>query len=142
MDSSNECPVCIETLENTVFYTTDGETWQPHKYCINCLNDIKNDAWTRYINNIKKADCEKSLKTCLQYGIPDRLTVDSSLITPVMKSIKFGDDVISTKLNMTISDDDLAKVNEEFKHIYDKMTKSEEIDYIGEINNVLMKYNL
>lgn len=142
MEPQSECPVCFDSFTESVFYTTDGETWLQHKYCSACLNDIKDNAWNTYIDNIKKADCERSLKTCLKYGIPDRLTVDSTLITPVMKAIKVKNEVASTKLNMTISDEDLTKLNADFKRIYDGMTGSDALDYIGEIKIALEKYNL
>jgi len=142
MEPQFECPVCFDNFTEAVFYTIDGETWLQHKYCSACLNDIKDNAWNTYINNIKKADCERSLKTCLQYGIPDRLTVDSTLITPVMKAIKVKNEMVSTKLNMTISDEDLTKLNADFKRIYDGMTGSDALDYIGEIKIALEKYNL
>jgi hypothetical protein len=142
MEPTFECPVCFDSFTEAVYYTTDGETWLQHKYCLNCLKDIKDGAWRMYIDNIKKADCERSLKTCLQHGIPDKLTVDSTLIMPVMQALKVNNEVISTKLDMTISDEELAKLNADFKRIYDGMTGSDVLDYIGEIKVALEKFNL
>ena len=142
MEPTFECPVCFDTIEKVVYYTTDGETWLQHKYCFACLKDIKDNAWRMYIDNIKKADCERSLKTCLQYGIPDKLTVDSTLIMPVMQALMVGDALVPTKLDKTISDEDLEKLNTDFKRIYDEMIGSDALDYIGEIKSALEKYNL
>lgn len=142
MEPESTCPVCFDTFNEVIYYTIDGINWLPHKYCIDCLKDIQEGAWNVYINNIKKADCEKSLKTCLEHGIPNRLTVDCKLISPVMQAIKFKGEVMPTELNMAISDDDLKKLNSELGMIYDKMVDSDVFDYINEINSILTKYNL
>lgn len=142
MEFEFSCPICFDAFNEIVYYTIDGTNWLQHKYCIDCLKYIQEDAWNVYINNIKEADCEKSLKTCLEHGIPDRLTIDSKLSSSVMQVIKFKDEIMSTKLNITISETDLVKLNSEFKNIYNEMTFSDVFDYVGKIRELLQKYNL
>ncbi|MCJ7637953.1 MAG: hypothetical protein MUO21_10730 [Nitrososphaeraceae archaeon] len=137
-----ECSICFDTINDSVYYTIDRKEWLKHKYCMNCLKDLCDGAWNLFISNIKKADCEKSLKRCLESGIPDKLTVDASLTSPMMLELKSGDNIISTKLNITISGEQLRNLNIELRKIYDSMNESEVFDYIGEIHNLLQRYGL
>lgn len=139
-----ECPVCFDTLDldKVVYYTIDGKEWIQHKYCLSCLEDLRAGAWDMYISNLKKADCEKSLKRCLKSGIPDKLTVDASLTSPMMLELKFDNNIIPTRLNITISEEQLRNLNIELNKIYDSMHESDVFDYIGEIHILLQKYSL
>ncbi|ARF09896.1 hypothetical protein Indivirus_5_19 [Indivirus ILV1] len=139
---TTDCVVCFCPINDPVYYTIDEKNWIEHKYCLECLEDIRTRAWQLYVGNIKKADCEKSLKTCLQFGIPNKLTIDSTLLSSQMQAIRCKNEIISTKLDLTITDEDLIKLNVDFKNIYEKMIVSDIFDYISEIHMTLANYNL
>jgi hypothetical protein len=139
-----ECMVCMSSIDDNdiVYYSLDNINWLEHTFCYNCVKQLILNSWNRYVNNIKKADCEKSLKTCLENGLINRITLDGTITSSVIIKIKNNDNIYETKLTDSLSDEELDKINCELKDCLNKIFQKSDYDYMDEINQIFVKYDL
>ncbi len=137
-----ECVICMSLIEtgDILYYSLDNENWIEHTFCYDCVKELISNSWQRYVDNIKKADCEKSLKHCLDKGLINRLTLDGTISSSIVQKIKNNDIVYETFLTGSLPEEEIHKINLEFKKILNDM--HEQIDYIGEIKKIITKFNL
>ena len=138
----DECKICYDEItNNTIVYNWINNYRSKSNFCSECVNHMINNNFNNYINDINKADCEKSLKSALSVPIPLNLTIDSLKKSQQIDFIEYSDKKISAKLEKKISDEDLNLLNIELKEILLKMNNFE-FDYINEIIKIINKFNL
>lgn len=69
----SECSYCFEniTKDNFVLYQNKerGE-WYKFQYCSSCVVFIINNQWNKYVQDVEKTDCMRSLESLLEMGPP------------------------------------------------------------------------
>jgi hypothetical protein len=110
-------------------------------FCSECIQYLLQTHFTKYINDIAKADCEKSLSQILAYPIPLNLTIDTLIGSRQLDNIIIKNKNIIPKLEKIITDEELIQLNIDLKLIHLKLLDPL-YDYLYEIKIVLKKYNL
>ena len=73
-----ECGICYDDFDsNNIVHLWINNEKTKSNYCITCTNYMLNNNFEKYINDIGKADCEKSLSNALSSPIPINLTIDT-----------------------------------------------------------------
>ena len=137
-----ECGICYDDFDsNNIVHLWINNEKTKSKYCITCTNYMLNNNFEKYINDISKADCEKSLSNALSSPIPMNLTIDTLKKSTQIDYIENLDNKISAKLIKTITDDELIELNKELGLVLSRISEVM-FDYLGEIQIILKKYNL
>jgi len=71
------CGICCEEMDNENTPWLDQEFQSSTIFCLDCLKYMIDNNFSRYIGDIAKADCEKSLGSALSDPIPMYVTKDS-----------------------------------------------------------------
>jgi hypothetical protein len=139
------CVICCEDMDETNTPWLDSNFKSSTIFCLDCLKYMIKNNFSRYIQDIAKADCEKSLGSALTDPIPMYVTKDtlkkSEQITEVYLSNEILE-VLDCKLLKPIDDIILNKLNNQFNKIKLQMDNEPTFDYLGEITRILKSYNL
>lgn len=144
-----ECKLCLDDIpkESKVMYKLDNNNeYIDFDYCIDCLDNLMEQQWSKYINGLKTADCEKSLLLLIQRGPPIRFR--DACINNNQEIYEFYHDgnIKSSKLDLPLEE---SQIYELHKRLSDIITESNNInsivsgyDYLGNIATLLKEYNL
>ena len=135
-----ECTICYDNIDLTNQLTNSKDS-KKMGFCLNCLNYMIENNFSRYIKEIAKADCEKSLCSALAHPIPLFIT-DNSLKGGIqIEELICGDMTISCKLVKPIDDLILKEFNEKLKIIKSQMSDPT-FDYLEQIAKLLDLFGL
>jgi hypothetical protein len=135
------CAICCDDFDssNQIYSCPDNLKLS---FCLSCANYMIENNFSRYIKEIADADCEKSLKSALSQPIPLYITIDSLKKSRQLPQILTVGGIIDTKLQKTISDQQLGELNEQFDQIKKQIDNNDVFDYLGTIKKLLTQYNL
>ena len=137
-----DCPICCDSIKDELIvkYEINNEI-QIYNFCSLCTTYILDNHFKKYITDISKADCFKSLTNSLKYPIPDKLTYNTLNSGVKIDRLLINKKFISSKLQKSISDEDLITLNKDLKNVYENLNQ-DNYDYMKEINIILKKYSL
>jgi hypothetical protein len=98
-----ECTICCDEIDSTNQLTNPKNSTHMG-FCLNCLKYMIENNFSRYIKEIAKADCEKSLKTALAHPIPIFITENSLKSSPEIEELVCQGVTIPCKLDKPIDD--------------------------------------
>jgi hypothetical protein len=135
-----ECTICYDKLESTNLLSNPKDSSQIG-FCLNCLNYMIENNFSRYIKEIGKADCEKSLSSALAHPIPLFITANSLKSGTQIEELVCGTEIIFCKLVKPIDDLVLYKLNQELGVVKSQMSDPT-FDYLEQIAKLLSFYGL
>ena len=143
MEHQIECSICFNNMSpsDRVMYKTNNE-WLQHDYCRNCLEILTSGMWRGYIDELKKADCEKALMNLLKNGMPTNITVNGAYDGIKIIELVCGDQQMNTLLKKDISDEKNSELRRDLTILYDKIKSDCCTDYLNEIRAIMSKYGL
>ena len=139
---STICGICCEDMDNTNTPWLDQDLKSSTIFCLDCLKYMIDNNFSRYIQDIAKADCEKSLGSALADPIPLYVTKDSLKKSEQIIKVYLSDSVLDCKLLKPIDDIILDELNNQFNKIKFQMDHEPTFDYLGTIAQILKSYNL
>jgi hypothetical protein len=135
-----ECTICYDEIDLTNKLTNPKDSTQMG-FCLNCLNYMIENNFSRYIKEIANADCEKSLRAALSHPIPLFIT-DNSLKSGVqIEELVCENILISCKLDKPINDLMLKELNEGIGLIKSQMSDPT-FDYLEQISKLIKSFGL
>jgi len=135
-----DCTICCDEINLTNQLTNPKDSSQMG-FCLNCLKYMIENNFSRYIKDISKADCEKSLSSALADPIPLYVTTNCLKGAPQIEELVCQGVTISCKLDKPIDDLILKQLNEELVIIKSQMSDPT-YDYLGEITKLINSYGL
>jgi len=139
---STICGICCEDMDETNTPWLDQDLKSSTIFCLDCLKYMIDNNFSRYIQDIAKADCEKSLGSALADPIPLYVTKDSLKKSEQIIKVYLSDSVLDCKLLKPIDDIILDELNNQFNKIKFQMDHEPTFDYLGTITQILKSYNL
>lgn len=137
------CAICCEDLDQTNTPWLDHDLKTNTLFCLDCLKYMIENNFSRYIEEIAKADCEKSLGSALSDPIPLYVTTDSLKKSQQITQVYLLDGVVlQTKLSKPIDDQTLNQLNQDLNKIKLQMDLDPTFDYLGTIGELLKSYSL
>ena len=141
--TSNICAICCDNMDKTNTLYLLPDKLDQIIFCIECIEYMINNNFSRYIQNIANADCEKSLKSSLIDHIPLYITKDCLKKSEQIIQLYLSDDhIIDCKLVKPINDTILEELNKELDNIKNQMDLDNSFDYLGSIQKLLKDYGL
>jgi len=135
-----ECTICCDEIDSTNQLTNPKNSSQM-VFCLGCLNYMIENNFSRYIQEIAKADCEKSLSSVLTHPIPLFITSNSLKSGEQIEELVFKNVTICCKLIKPIDDLVLKEFNDKLKLIKVQMSDPT-FDYLDQIAKLISLYNL
>jgi hypothetical protein len=135
-----ECNICYDDFDSTNQLTNPKDLTKMG-FCVNCLNYMIENNFSRYVKEIANADCEKSLSSALAHPIPLFVTANSLKGAEQFEELLCGDIIIPCKLNKPIDDLTLKEFNQKLEHIKSQMLEPT-FDYLDQISKLIASYNL
>ena len=71
-NENNECVLCFDDItDNYVYYKDNPDSeWTPCKYCSICIQDLIDNQWSIYTEQIKNETCMATLRRLIEEGPP------------------------------------------------------------------------
>ena len=139
---STICGICCEDMNETNTPWLDQDLKSSTIFCLDCLKYMIDNNFSRYIQDIAKTDCEKSLGSALADPIPMYVTKDSLKKSEQIIKVYLSDSVLDCKLLKPIDDIILHELNNQLNKIKFQMDHEPTFDYLGTIAQILKLYNL
>lgn len=138
--------MCFEDIEILVQYRLSTiDNFKDFVYCINCLTLLMNSLWEKYVDNLKKADCEKSLLSVIQDGPPTNFRDAYIENNKEIYDFYYNDESHSAKLRGSLNIDQRNELHLKLVDVFKKSKNGnsvDDFDYIGNIDKLLKEYNL
>lgn len=159
MEINNKlCALCFDDITPETFVTYQQDTnqeWKPFAYCKECLLLLMESQWNTYIDGLKKADCEATLKKLIERGPPDHFR-DPRIENGLSLSLFMCDsNIISGKLQKPLDEEKMNSFDDKLKEILPLLNSDhdveyknnndnniETLDYMGHINRILDEFCL
>lgn len=137
------CGICCEDLDQSNTLWLDQEFKSQLIFCSECLKYMIKSNFSRYIQEIEKADCEKSLGSALSDPIPLYITQDTLKKSKQIIQVYLLDgSTIDCKLEKPIDDLTLANLNLKLSEIKFQMDQDPTFDYLDTIKKLLEEFSL
>ena len=70
-NENNECVLCFDDItDNYVYYKDNPDSeWTPCKYCSICIQDLIDNQWSIYTEQIKNETCMATLRRLIEEGL-------------------------------------------------------------------------
>lgn len=136
------CCVCCEDFnyENIVYYKINN-IWSQYLFCSECTRYMLESRWLSYVENIKKSDCEKELRSLLSRQIPFNLTIDSTVNSQQIDEFYWYNDFYSSEL-IKPENINLEQFSQKLKQVYLNIIDDKTYDYLGQIKIIMEKFGL
>ena len=123
------------------------EEWLPFPYCKGCMEYLKDAQWDMYIQGLKKADCEATLKGLIKIGPPVNFRDVKIANGEEIYEFKCNSEVISGKLANSFDGEKRNALYSELKKIlpslHDEKQETDEFsNYVDFISKTLAKFSL
>jgi hypothetical protein len=144
------CCVCCDNFnyDNIVYYKINN-IWSQYLFCSICTVYMIESKWLGYIEQIKKSDCEKELKSLLSKKIPFNLTIDGTKNTQEIDEFYWNNKFYSSELKKPMhinshinSHDILDELSQKLKQVYLTMINNSTFDYLEEIKIIMNEFDL
>jgi len=67
------CKICYEDIDDSnyvEYQTCYGSKWYPSKFCMTCVEMLKDSQFTKYVNDLANTTCAKEQKRLIDQGPP------------------------------------------------------------------------
>jgi len=139
------CKICFEDIadDSIVKYRLSKiDSFKIFDYCNQCLEDLMDTQWEKYITNLKKVDCEKSLLSLVIDGPPVNFR-DTCIENNIqIYEFQHNDKVFSAKLKGSLNEDERKNLHNRLTDIITNVKNGSDFDYLGNINKLLNEFNL
>lgn len=143
------CKVCFEDLTNDInvmYKLSITDEFKDFDYCSICLDELINSQWNKFVNELKKVDCEEVLNRLIILGPPINFRDHSIEDNKEIHEFYFNNQIHSAKLKNSFNKENNEKL---WKRLIDvgnflkcKDVDIDKIDYINELQKVLIEFNL
>jgi len=140
--SGKNCQICYEdvTIDNYVLWCI-SDTWKLSEFCCDCVTQMIETMGKKYLQDIKNADCEKSLFRLLEADFPIYITDTGNIFGNKVDSLYFNNKVHSPLLTYDFPSSELLIIQHELDLLRKKILSSE-VDYLSLIKDFINKFNI
>jgi hypothetical protein len=139
------CKICFEDIadESIVKYRlSEIDKFKTFDYCNECLEDLMNTQWEKYITNLKKVDCEKSLLSLVKDGTPTNFRDNCIEDNREIYEFQCNNKIFSAKLKGSLDEDKRKELHNRLIDIITNVKNGTDYDYLGNIDKLLKEFNL
>ena len=139
------CKLCFEDIpdDSIVKYRlSEIDSFKIFDYCNQCLEDLMNTQWEKYITNLKKVDCEKSLLSLIKDGTPINFRDNCIEDNKEIYEFQCYDKVFPAKLKGSLDEDKRKELHNRLTDIITNVKNGTDFDYLGNIDKLLKEFNL
>lgn len=142
MDS---CKLCFEDIANdsiVKYRISEIDEFKNFVYCIECLELLIDGQWEKYITNLKKVDCEKSLLSLINSGTPmnfrDTYIEENKEIYEFLANNK----IFSAKLKGSLNENERKNLHNKLVNIATNLQNGSDYDYLNRVNELIIEFKL
>lgn len=136
----NSCNICYDNIreEKKVSYSLQDGNWSLLECCKECFEEMLNTNWFTYVKQIKEANCEHSLKSCIKNGIPSKLTNTFTISGEPIIKIKINNILKSSTLKKSITEEENEQLNHKLHIVHNNIIDKSNCgyDYLYEIQKI------
>lgn len=142
MDSCKMCFEDITELLAVKYRLSEADEFKNFVYCSECLELLIDKQWEKYITNLKKVDCEKSLLSLINDGVPvnfkDTHIEDNKEIYEFLANNK----IFSAKLKGSLNENERKNLHNKLVNIVTNLLNGSDYDYLNRVNELILKFKL
>lgn len=142
MDS---CKLCFEDIDNdsiVKYRMSEIDYFKNFVYCSDCLELLINGQWEKYITNLKKVDCEKSLLSLIHAGTPVNFRDTHIEDNKEIYEFYYNGKICSAKLKGSLNENERKNLDNKLINIISNVKNGIDFDYLGNINKLIIEFNL
>lgn len=142
MDS---CKLCFEDItdDSIVKYRmSEIDEFKKFVYCSECLELLIDGQWDKYVTNLKKVDCEKSLLSLVNDGPPINFRDTYIEDNKEIYEFYYNNKVSSAKLKGSLLINERKELHNKLINIISNVQNGSDFDYLGNINKLIIEFEL
>lgn len=142
MDS---CKMCFEDITESLmvkYRLSEIDEFKNFVYCSECLELLIDKQWEKYVTNLKKVDCEKSLLSLINDGVPINFRDTHIEDNKEIHEFYYNNKICSGKLKGSLLIDERKELQDKLINIISNVKNGTDYDYLGNINKLTLEYNL
>ena len=139
------CEVCFEDIaEDSIvkYRLSETDDFKVFVYCSECLKIIINEQWDKYVTNLKKVDCEKSLLSLIQDGPPINFRDTCIEDNKEIYEFYYDNKIISAKLKGSLNENERTQLHYKLLNILTDLKHGTDYDYLTRINELILEFKL
>ena len=133
------CKLCFNelTTDTVVMYRlTENTNYKIFSYCIECLNILKETQWSKYIHDLKNADCEKSFIALIKSKPPTHFRDSCIEDNKEIYDFLYKGEIYSAKLKGALKEEKREAL---YTQLLNVITSN---DYLTNVKNILNTFGL
>lgn len=141
VEIGDECCVCYTEFdeETTVLFQDEQNSeWKKGAYCYDCTQYLIDSNWKKYVDDVEKADCKRSLRNALKSGPPVNMRdvgFPCENNNGEVYKFKTNDSEFSAKLKGSLEGEQRLKWWDHYKAILEAMEDHPEKDKKDELTD-------
>ena len=137
--------MCFEDIVNdsiVKYRMSEIDEFKNFVYCGECLELLIDKQWEKYVTNLKKVDCEKSLLSLIKDGTPANFRDTHIEDNKEIYEFYYNNEVHSAKLKGALNENERKKLHNKLINIISNVQNGSDYDYLGNINKLIIEFNL
>lgn len=142
MDS---CKICFEDITELLlvkYKLSEVDDFKLFPYCKVCLESLISNQWERYVINLKKVDCEKSLLSLINDGTPMNFRDTQIENNKEIYEFYYDNEIQSAKLKGSLNERERKELHDKLVYIISNVKNGSDYNYLGNINKLILEFNL
>jgi hypothetical protein len=142
MDPCKMCFEDITELLNVKYKLSEIDEFKNFVYCSECLELLIDNQWEKYVTNLKKVDCEKSLLSLVNDGPPMNFRDTHIEDNKEIYEFYYNDKIYSAKLKGSLDENERKELHNKLINIVTNLQNGTDYDYLSNINKLIIEFNL
>lgn len=142
MDSCKMCFEDITKLLEVKYRLSEIDEFKNFVYCSECLELLIDEQWEKYVTNLKKVDCEKSLLSLIKDGPPINFRDTHIEDNREIYEFYYNDKIQSAKLKGSLEENERKNLHDRLTNIISNVQNGNDYDYLTNINKLVLEFNL
>ena len=139
------CKMCFEDIadDSIVKYRLSVfDDFKTFVYCSECLELLINGQWEKYITNLKKVDCERSLLSLINDGPPINFRDTYIEENKEIHEFQYNGKIYSAKLKGSLDENERRKLHNKLIDIISNVQNGSDYDYLNNVNKLILEFKL
>ena len=137
--------MCFDDIpdESIVKYRlSELDDFKTFVYCSECLELLIDGQWDKYITNLKKVDCERSLLSLINDGPPINFRDTYIEGNKEIHEFQYNGNIYSAKLKGSLDENQRKELHNKLIDIISNVQNGNDYDYLANINKLIVEFNL